>query len=98
MSLGVHALNIGVVVLPLAAITGTARRIRTDRTTHQQTRSSTNSRALTAANRSTGNGANRRTNSSTADGRLIGRLLAGPSTDLSQGKVTTNIIVSTEAI
>ncbi len=98
MALAVHTLNIGVVVLPLAAIAGTARRVRPDSTAHQQARAGTNSSALTAANGRASNRAYRRSNNCTAHGRLIGRLLAGAPTDLTKREVATNIIIGTETL
>ena len=98
MPLGIHALNIGIVVLPLAAISGTTRRVRPDSTAHQQARAGTNSSALTAANRRTGNCADRRSNNCTAHGRLIGCLLTGAPTDLTKREVATNIIIGPETL
>ena len=98
MALGIHALDIGVVVLSLAAITGTARRIRANRTSDQQASASTHRSALIAANGSTGYCANRCADSSTTNRCLIRRLLAASPTDLCHSKVTANIIIGTETL
>ncbi len=98
MAFAVHTLNIGVVVLSLAAIAGIARRVRPDSTAHQQTRTGTNSSALTAANSRASNRTNRCPYGCTAHGRLIGRLLAGAPTDLTKREITTRIIIGAETL
>ena len=98
MAFAVHTLNIGIVVLSLAAIAGISRRFRPNNTTHQQARAGTNSSALTAANGRASNCAYRRSNSCTTHGGLIGRLLAGAPTDLTKREITTRIIIGAETL
>jgi hypothetical protein len=98
MAFAVHALNIGIVVLPLAAIAGTARRVGPDSAAHQQARAGADSSALTATNGRACNRANCRSNGCTANCRLIGRLLARAPTDLNKREVTTSIIIGPETL
>lgn len=98
MPLGIHALNVGIVVLTLATITRASRRIRTNSTTYEQAGSRADRRSLTATYRSTGNSTNCRTDDSTSQRCLIGRLLATTPANLTKGKITTNIIISTKML
>jgi len=98
MSLGVHALDVGIVVLALTAVTRGSCGIDTNHTAYQQTGPGADCRALIAANRRTGNRTNRRTDDSTAHCRLIGGLLAATATNLGQCKIAADKIIGPEHI
>ena len=98
MSLGVHALNVRVVVLALRTVT--RNRCRTDAhgATGHQTCSRADRSALAATDCRSGDCTNRSADDGTADSSLVCSLLCCRTTDLGIGKLATLIVVIAEAV
>jgi hypothetical protein len=93
MSLGVHALHVGNIVLALAAIHRRLRRTRARRAADNQPHAGADSRTLTATHCCTRYSADRRTDGSATDRCIIRRLFARAATNLLEGKITAYQII-----
>ena len=98
VALGVHALDIGIVVLALRANPRSARAIDTDRTTHQQSCPGAGANATMAANGSAGYCTDCRADSGAGYSRLSGCIFSGLATDLNVGVLATVAIIFAEAL
>src|SRR5574343_92975 len=99
LALGIHALDVGVVVLFLRADGRGTRGIRSGRAAHQQSGAGTDGRALAiAADRSSGQCPHRRTDCGTGDRRFLGRITSRLTADLVLRVLTTIHVVDTETI
>jgi len=98
VALGVHALDIGIVVLALSTYSRSARTIGTDRTTHQQSCPGAGANATMAANGGPGYCTDCRADSGAGYGRLSGCIFSGLATDLHVGVLATVAIIFAEAL
>lgn len=98
MSLGVHALNIGIVVVLLAAISGAFRSTRTGHAAHQQSHSGARARAFVPAYRGTGDGPHCGADGGTAQSGIGGGLIGRGSANLVGRVLLAIAIVHTELV
>lgn len=94
----VHALNVGIVVLPLAPVTGCSSGIDPHCAADQQTSAGANGSPLAATNRRTSRCTDRCANHRTTGSSLIRHLLAAAATNLPQGKITAGMVVIAKAL
>lgn len=99
MSLGIHALDEGIVVLTLGSNARRASAASTDSRPHQQARAGTDGRPFaTAANRCARHGPHSRTDRSTACQRFVRSLAGTLAANLLHGKITTVGVILTETL
>jgi hypothetical protein len=97
VALGVHALDVGIVVLALSTHARSTRTISPAGATHQQANTGACRSATIAAQRSAGYRADRRTDNRAGHCRLSGSIFSRLATDLNMGVLATVAIILAEA-
>jgi hypothetical protein len=98
VTLGVHALDVSIVVLALGANAGGARTIGTNGATQQQAGACASAHAAMAAYGSPRNGTDGRSNGSTGESRLSSSILCSLATNLKVGILAAIPIILTETL